>query len=448
MFSTTISNPPYVTKNLYFPAFNRYPPDVMRAFGRIERARGMIEAAHILPAQEEVLRREARVGSIHYSNLIEGNELPRVEALRAVEGELEPTDRAKLELVNYVAALDVIEDRHRTNAIRYTPEFLKQLHGVMTKGLGREEARFKPHHEGEWRDGKVVVADALHVYHVAPPAEDVPNLMADRLDWLERQSGNPDYPAPILAGVAHFEIAEVHPFADYNGRVARLFAVAVFYRERFMDLDRALFSPERFYAEDKDAYLDALRAIKRMRTLNDWLSYFVTGLAVEFERVAENVLELNRLTASLPLPLQLTRNQERAIAALTVDGRRDLTIGEYAGLVDVSERTASRELNALVDAGVLRARGATRDRRFVLASSSHRAGGRPTKWTEERIDRELTEFVESLGHWPKYSDFETADRLPLYAAVMRTGGLERWRGEIEAPPQARSADDSGDIVPT
>jgi Fic family protein len=413
-----------VPENLYFPAFNRYPPAVMQAFGRIERARGMIETARILPAQEEVLRREARVGSIHYSNLIEGNELPRVEALRAVEGELEATDLAKLELVNYVAAIDFIERKRRSDTIRYTPEFLKDLHGVLTEGLGRVDARFKPHHEGAWRDGEVAVGDALHTYHVAPAAIDVPRLMAERLEWLESKRSQLDYPTPILAGVAHFEIAEVHPFADYNGRVARLFAVAVFYREHFME--RPLFSPERFYAEDRDAYFEALRAIKRTHNLDDWLTYFVRGLAVEFERVAARVLELNRLTMSLSLPLQLTGSQEKAIAALTVDGQRDITIGDYVELAGVSDRTASRELNRLVEFGVLRARGTTRDRRFVLALPQTSRGGRPTKWTDARIERELVEFAESLGRSPTYRDFEEADRLALYAAIMRTGGLEAW----------------------
>ncbi|MGH8010805.1 MAG: Fic family protein, partial [Candidatus Binatia bacterium] len=283
-----------MAQNVYIPAFTRYPAAIMQAFGRIERARGVIENAPILPAQEEILRQDARVGSIHYSNLIEGNELPRVEALRAVKHELDPTDRAKLELVNYVAVLEFIEQAHREETIAYSPEFLLHLNGVLTKGLGREGTRFLPHHEGAWRDGDIVVADAIQVYHEGPPAEEVPHLVAERLGWLEGKRLIDEYPGPILAGVAHFEINEVHPFADYNGRAARLFAVAVLYREGFMS--RRLFSPERYYAEDKDAYYQALRAIKRTRNLNDWLGYYVTGLATEFERVAEKVVELSRLT--------------------------------------------------------------------------------------------------------------------------------------------------------
>src|SRR5438034_574205 len=318
----------------YIPAFERYPPAILRAFGRIERARGSIEAAFLLPAQEEILRRDAKVGSIHYSNLIEGNELSRLEALRAVEHELPPDDRAKLELVNYVAALDFIGGVYREGTIEYSSDFLKRLHGILTKGLGREDSRFKRRHEGEWRDGVVAVGDAIAVFHVAPDPDEVPALMDDRMEWLERKRDNADYPAPILAGVAHFEVSEVHPFADYNGRAARLLAIAVLRREEFVE--RPLFSLERYYAEDRDAYLAALRAIKETRHLDEWLTYYVTGLAVEFERLAAKVRDLNAVTQALPLPLQLSALQERAIAALTVDGRQALTLGEFAELASTS----------------------------------------------------------------------------------------------------------------
>jgi len=412
----------------YIPAFERYPPAILRAFGRIERARGAIEAAFLLPAQEEILRRDAKVGSIHYSNLIEGNELSRLEALRAVEHELPPDDRAKLELVNYVAALDFIGGVYREGTIEYSSDFLKRLHGILTKGLGREDSRFKRRHEGEWRDGVVAVGDAIAVFHVAPDPDEVPALMDDRMEWLERKRDNADYPAPILAGVAHFEVSEVHPFADYNGRAARLLAIAVLRREEFVE--RPLFSPERYYAEDRDAYLAALRAIKETRHLDEWLTYYVTGLAVEFERLAAKVRDLNAVTQALPLPLQLSALQERAIAALTVDGRQALTLGEFAELASTSARTASRELNALAKAGVLRAFGKTRDRRFALAVRRPHVG-RPRAWSDERVTSELSRLVEQLGTWPRYRDFEEAEMLPLYAAIARTGGLAAWRRRIE-----------------
>jgi Fic family protein len=252
--------------------------------------------------------------------------------------------------------------------------------------------------------------------------------MVSRLQWLEHKRDHAEYPTPILAGVGHFEIVEVHPFADYNGRVARLFATAIFYREGF--LSRSLFSPERYYAEDKDAYYAALRAIKRTHNLNDWHAYYVNGLAVEFERVAEKVKSLAAVTRALPLPLQLTAAQDRAIAMLTTERRRDITVSELADAADVSARTASRDLNDLVAAGVFRVHGTTRDRRFRLAAKGSSSGGRPRTWSDQRIEEELRILVGELGRWPTHRDFQRANQLPLYAAMQRTGGSDEWAKRI------------------
>lgn len=245
---------------------------------------------------------------------------------------------------------------------------------------------------------------------------------------LEEKRTSDEYPTPVLAAVAHFEVAEVHPFADYNGRAARLFATAVFYRERF--LERAWFSPERYYAEDKDAYYAALRAVKRTHNLEAWLEYYVLGLALEFERIAAKVRDLAAVTRALALPLELTTTQEEVIALLTVAQRRAVTVGDVANEVGVSTRTASRDLNALVDVGVLRAFGTTRDRRFVLAASGLR-GGRPRLWSDERIEQQLRELVERVGRFPTYRDFDAAGHLSLYAAVQRRGGLEKWEERLQ-----------------
>ena len=66
-----------------------------------------------------------------------GNELPLLEAARAVDRELKPDTTAKVELVNYVAALDFIDERQAAGTVAYNSAFLKKLHGVVSRGLGR-----------------------------------------------------------------------------------------------------------------------------------------------------------------------------------------------------------------------------------------------------------------------------------------------------------------------
>lgn len=413
---------------MYLPSLARYTPVVTAALQEIAAASSAISSAAILPAQEEILRRDALVGSVHYSNLLEGNELPAIESRRAVEHELDSSTKAKLELVNYVAALEWIEERRRAGEIVYTSEFLQELHGIMSRGLGRPGSRFEPHHEGAWRDGLAVVGDPIAVFHAAPPPEEVDSLMRERLAWLESRRTNSEYFGPILAAIAHFEVTDVHPFADYNGRTARLFAVAVLLREEVAP--RALFSPERYYAEDRDAYTAALRDIKKTRTLNAWLEYYVTGLASELSRVAERVDELNRLSGKIGGAFQLSSAQDRIIAELTAGGRRDITRPEVEVLTGLRRTGALDELTALVEAGVLRPVGSSRRRTYELAAALRPASPAPTgrpRWTDERIAFELAAFAKELGYWPRHADFVAAGRTGLYIAASKRGGLKRWQ---------------------
>ena len=111
--------------------------------------------------------------------------------------------------------------------------------------------------------------------------------MHERLAWLESRRTNPEYFGPILAAIAHFEVTEVHPFADYNGRTARLFAVAVFLREEVAP--RALFSPSATTPRIAMPIPLPYATSSRRERSTPGSSYYVTGLASELSRVAERV---------------------------------------------------------------------------------------------------------------------------------------------------------------
>lgn len=296
---------------------------------------------------------------------------------------------------------------------------------------------FIPEHEGEWRPGEGVVGDALgNVYHAAPLPDDVPGLIGELCEYLEqkRTQGN-EYPGPILAGVAHYELTNIHPFADGNGRVARLFVVAVLFREGYVS--RRLFSAERYYAMDKEAYYNALRSVRRnTNNMEEWLLYFTDGLAQEFERVAERVRELNGLTQQVARTIQLSRNQEQAVAALTTGGRSKISRADYEGLAGVKRTQAKGDLAGLVKAGILRLLGSGPSTRYRLAIQTSAGGGSGRRrgpartWTDDRIRAELEAFLDGRTDWPAPSEFRSAGKMGLYQAASRNGGIARWIAEV------------------
>ncbi|HZV75380.1 MAG TPA: Fic family protein [Conexibacter sp.] len=419
---------------LAFPAsFRRYTPELATSLARIAGALGVIRGARVLPAVADELRASARVGTVHYSNLIEGNELPRVEAERAARGELEPETRAKVELIDYVEALDLIDERLDAGALELTPGLLKDLHRVATRGLGRDDdPHFKPHHEGEWRDGIALVVDRLagRVMHAAPPADEVEPRMRSMFEWLARKRDEGESPF-VLAGVMHYGITDVHPFADGNGRAARLFQSALLIEASV--LPGRMFSFERYYAEDRPAYYEALRSVRR-NTLNmeEWLGYFLTGLAEEYERVSERVVDLGSLLPGGSAPLRLTTGQQRALAALRAQGRREFGRRDYEDAAAVGRSAAGNDLRTLVQHGVLVLRGGGPGSRYAFARMSRTGSrrGRPSQWSDAKIERELRAFVVGRASWPTVAEFRAAEQGALYDAASRAGGIRRWRAVV------------------
>src|SRR5665811_1638153 len=116
--------------------FNRYTPEATSGLTRIAAARGRIGASEIRPAVEDELRVSALAETVHYSTLIEGNELPLIEAERAARGALDPDTKAKIELINYVEALGYLDELSGEGGIEITPDTILALHKNTTDGLG------------------------------------------------------------------------------------------------------------------------------------------------------------------------------------------------------------------------------------------------------------------------------------------------------------------------
>jgi Fic family protein len=408
----------------------RYP--VVQRLGRIERALGSIRTAPVLPAAADQLRASARAGTVHYSTLIEGNELPLIEAERAARGELDPTNEAKIELINYVAALDLIDRSHTRDELDITPALLLEIQGAVMRGLGQRAGNFKPHHEGAWRDGRAVIPNSLgEIIHEGAPPDEVPGRVLGLCDWVAESEGRlEEFPPPVIAGVVHHAITDIHPFANGNGRTARLAASAVLLKHGY--LPGRLFSFESYYARDREAYLSALRSVRRQTySMETWLEYYLEGLAEEYERVAAEIEQLNRLGLGRGTPIQLSASQQRGLSALATQGRLEFTRADFEVAGAVSRSAAGRDIDSLLKARVLRRVSGTRgsSTRYAFADHAPRAG-RPRTWTNERIQEELREFTAGRTDWPTVREFDENGRRALYLAVTRHGGAEYWARQL------------------
>ncbi len=160
------------------------------------------------------LRRINRIRTIHGSLAIEGNTLSEEQITAILDGKrvLAPP-REIQEVFNAHAAYEALPgwQPHDESA-------LLEAHATLMKGL-LEEA-------GQYRRGGVGVMAGTQVIHMAPPASRVGALMQQLLGWVGKTDLH-----PLLAGsIFHYEFEFIHPFADGNGRMGRLWQTLILSR--------------------------------------------------------------------------------------------------------------------------------------------------------------------------------------------------------------------------
>jgi Fic family protein len=152
------------------------------------------------------LHRENRVRTIHSSLAIEGNSLTLDEVTAVIGGKAVAGKRADIrEVKNAYEAYDMIMT-FDPYAIR---DFLS-AHRLMTGGLIKEA--------GAFRGGDVGVFDGGRAVHIGARPRFVRRLMEELFGWAKESELHPVLKSAIL----HYEIETIHPFADGNGRMGRL----------------------------------------------------------------------------------------------------------------------------------------------------------------------------------------------------------------------------------
>jgi Fic family protein len=194
---------PYSPPHTITPAILSLVAEIAGEVGRI----GALSGA----AQVPKLRRENRIRSIHASLAIENNTLSLDQVTAVISGKhVLGLPREIQEVKNAFAAYEAMAS--------WKPFAAKDLlaaHRLLMEGLVEEAGRFRARSVG--------IAKGNRIVHLAPPADCVPGLMKDLLGWLKRTDAH-----PLIAGcVFHYELEFIHPFADGNGRIGRLWQTLI-----------------------------------------------------------------------------------------------------------------------------------------------------------------------------------------------------------------------------
>ncbi|WP_432740884.1 Fic family protein [Methylobacter sp. G7] len=156
--------------------------------------------------QQLKLRRINRIRTVTGSLAIEGNTLTEAQVTAILDGKrVIAPPREILEAGNALAAYEQLPNWQGSQQAD-----LLAAHRLLMKGLIDSAGNYRA-------DGVGVMAGSA-VLHMAPPASQVPRLMDELFSWLATTADHP----LIVSSVFHYEFEFIHPFADGNGRIGRL----------------------------------------------------------------------------------------------------------------------------------------------------------------------------------------------------------------------------------
>ena len=275
-----------------------------------------------------ILRRENRIKTIYSSLAIEQNTLSLEQVTAVLSGKrvlAPPKDIAEVK-----NAYEVYD--HLTELNPYSIDDLLFAHRIMMQGLVREA--------GEFRSRPVGVVDSKgNVLHFGTLPQYVPSLMEELIQWTESS------PLPILikSCVFHYEFEVIHPFADGNGRIGRLWHTLL------LSQWNPLFAWLPIESIIHDHQPEYYAAINQSNAAGEGTAFIEFMLGVIKESLEEAVGEQ---PVAIPVLQSKEETRWRKIESF-LQKKPQIQNADVQKLLDVSPATASRLLVALTKEGKL-----------------------------------------------------------------------------------------------
>lgn len=272
---------------------SQYQPPLTLTPQMLALAAEISEQVGLLTAQREAaltpqLRRGNRIRTIQASLAIENNTLSVEQVTALLDGKrVLGLPREIQEVRNAFAAYDALPG--------WQPQRQADLlaaHDLLMQGLIDDAGCYRQGGVGIYREGRLL--------HMAPPASRVAELMQDLLHWL----GASDWHPLIVSCVFHYEFEFIHPFADGNGRMGRLWQTLILSLWRPV---LAYLPVETVIRDQQEAYYAALSTADQAAEATPFVEFMLAALrqalveAGQSDQVTDQVTDqVARLLQALP----------------------------------------------------------------------------------------------------------------------------------------------------
>jgi len=274
------------------------------------------------------LRRNNRIRTIQASLALENNTLSIEQVTDVLDGKaVVGLPREIQEVRNAFAAYEQVS--------KWQPRSQSDLlaaHGLFMKGLVDDA--------GHYRKGGVGIYSDKGLVHMAPPAKMLSGLMADLVEWL---ASAPVHPL-IASSVFHYEFEFIHPFADGNGRMGRLWQTLILSK---WEPILAYLPVESVIRMRQTAYYEALADADRIARATPFIEFMLQALHDAMTEVLIKTSVIMSVITSGKIIDALNKNCF-------------MTIPELAHMIGISTRSIERNLQKLQKDGRLRRIGAAK----------------------------------------------------------------------------------------
>ncbi len=261
--------------------YNSIHREMSRATVALGRLDGLSRGFHPDMLLYGYVRKEAVL-----SSQIEGTQSTLADLLQYESAETPGAPSSDVrEVSSYVRALMHGVERLR-GGMPVSVRLIREMHAeILRDGRGEHRAPGEFRRTQNWIGG----TRPGNARFVPPP----PHELMNALGALERFLHDETVAPVIKAGLAHAQFETIHPFLDGNGRVGRLLITLL------LVADGVLAEPflylSLFFKQHRDAYYDALQAVRTDGDWEGWLRFFLDGVAEtahEATSTAGRLLEL------------------------------------------------------------------------------------------------------------------------------------------------------------
>jgi Fic family protein len=300
-----------------------------------EKVGHLSATAEHLPAPH--LRKENRIKTIQSSLAIENNSLTVDQVTAILEGKrvLGPPDEIQ-EVKNAIEAYELLLELNP-----YKEKDLLKAHKLMMTDLVKENGRY--------RQGGVGVFDGQKCIHMAPPAQRVPLLMADLLEWVKKTKAHP----LVSSCVFHYEFEFIHPFEDGNGRMGRLWQTVILkdWKKIF-----AWLPVETMIKEHQSDYYEALNVSD---TSADSTAFIEFMLDLFRNAIDESIKAQESKKVTAKVTAKVTVNQKKIMQAIKKNPH--ITQEELSEKVGISVKNIKENMKKMQEQNLIRRVGADKN---------------------------------------------------------------------------------------